>query len=187
MENKTIKINGAKLDFKLKRVRRIKYLRLAVRADSSVLMTAPRIYPLFLIKHYINEKLSWILESVAKQKNRHGILSSLPHSREEVAHYKKMTKDYLERRLPDYNQQYGFVYNRVAIRNQGTRWGSCSSKKNLNFNYRLCLLSPDLADYIIVHELCHLGEMNHSRRFWALVAKTFPDYKLKIKMLRKIG
>jgi len=77
-------------------------------------------------------------------------------------------------------------FKRVAIRNQKSRWGSCSSQKNLNFNYRLCLLPSDIAEYIIVHELCHLQEMNHSVKFWRLVEKTIPDYKFRQKRLKKI-
>ncbi len=80
-------------------------------------------------------------------------------------------------RLEYFNQFYKFKFNRVFIRNQKSRWGSCSSKGNLNFNYKIALLPPALADYLIVHELCHLGEMNHSLRFWQLVSEQIPDYK----------
>ena len=66
-------------------------------------------------------------------------------------------------------------YNRVSIRNQRGRWGSCSSKKNLNFNYRIINLSPELRDYVIVHELCHLKELNHSKACWDLVEKIVPE------------
>lgn len=71
----------------------------------------------------------------------------------------------------------------VRIRNSKTRWGSCSIKGNLNFHYKLALLPSDLMDYVIVHELCHLRELNHSARFWAHVALHVPDYKLKRKAL----
>ncbi|PIP23438.1 MAG: hypothetical protein COX90_01110 [Candidatus Nealsonbacteria bacterium CG_4_10_14_0_2_um_filter_38_17] len=62
------------------------------------------------------------------------------------------------------------------MKNQKTRWGSCFKKGNPNFNYKIALLSQRLADYIVVHELCHLGELNHSQKSWNLVAKAVPDY-----------
>ena len=79
-------------------------------------------------------------------------------------------------RINYFNAFYGFKIKRIAIKNQSTRWGSCSSLGNLNFNYKIIYLRPELADYLIVHELCHLGELNHSKRFWALVSKTMPKY-----------
>jgi len=88
-------------------------------------------------------------------------------------------------RLNYFNSFYNFKINRVAIKNAKTRWGSCSSKRNLNFNYKIIYLRPALADYLIVHELCHLGELNHSKRFWALVSKTIPDYVKINKELRR--
>jgi len=79
-------------------------------------------------------------------------------------------------RLAHFNEVYGFTFGTVSIRDQRSRWGSCSSKGNLNFNYRIALLPAHLADYIVVHELCHRGEFNHSQRFWDLVARVMPDY-----------
>jgi len=75
-----------------------------------------------------------------------------------------------------FNKLYNFKINRVLIKNTSTRWGSCSSKGNLNFNYKIIYLRPELADYLIVHELCHLGELNHSKRFWALVKRALSGY-----------
>jgi len=88
-------------------------------------------------------------------------------------------------RLNYFNNFYKFEINRVAIKNTKTRWGSCSSKKNLNFNYKIIYLKPELADYLIVHELCHLGQFNHSKKFWALVSQTLPDYAKINKELKK--
>ena len=87
-------------------------------------------------------------------------------------------------RIQYFNAHYQFSYNRVAVRNQRRCWGSCTSLKNLNFSYRLLFLPPELADYVIVHELCHLAELNHSPNFWALVAETVPAYRLHRDALR---
>jgi len=92
----------------------------------------------------------------------------------------------VENRINHFNKFYNFRINRIAIKNQKTRWGSCSSKRNLNFNYKIIYLTPEFADYLIVHELCHLGELNHSKRFWALVFKTIPDYDKINKKLKRI-
>jgi predicted metal-dependent hydrolase len=109
-------------------------------------------------------------------------------SKKSTAHYKKYKETarmLVHERLQHFNSFYGFTYNKVFIKNTRSRWGSCSSKKNLNFNYKIALIESDLADYIIVHELCHLSEFNHSKDFWALVEKTVPDYKEKVARLRK--
>lgn len=99
--------------------------------------------------------------------------------------HREAARSLVHARLAHYNAHYGFVYNRVAIRNQRRCWGSCTSLKNLNFSYRLLFLPPELADYVIVHELCHLKELNHSPRFWALVAETIPEYQLCRRALRQ--
>ena len=86
-----------------------------------------------------------------------------------------------------YAPKIGVTFERVAIRNQKGRWGSCSSKGNLNFNYRLHYLPQELMDYVVVHELSHRIHMNHSRDFWALVGQYDKDYKLHQTQLRNIG
>jgi len=99
--------------------------------------------------------------------------------------YKENALALAENRIRYFNKIYQFWLNAINIKNQKTRWGSCSRKGNLNFNYKIALLPLQLADYIIVHELCHLGEFNHSRKFWDLVGKTIPDYGLLRNELRK--
>ncbi len=100
--------------------------------------------------------------------------------------YKEIARTLAENRISHYNKLYDFKINRLAIKNSKTRWGSCSKKGNLNFNYKIALLPLELTDYIIVHELCHLGELNHSAKFWALVAQAVPDYLEIKKQFKKV-
>lgn len=88
-----------------------------------------------------------------------------------------------------YRDQFGYtlIYKKVTIKNLSSRWGSCSRKGNLNFNFRLALLPSELANYVIVHELCHLGEFNHSRKFWELVEKAVPGWREARGRLKKEG
>ena len=85
-----------------------------------------------------------------------------------------------------YESRHGVIHGRIAIRNQKSRWGSCSKKGNLNFNYKLVFLPPELRDYVIVHELCHIKEFNHGHAFWALVGETMPEWKALRKRLREV-
>ena len=105
----------------------------------------------------------------------------------EYLKYKDQAKIFVINKVTELNKNYGYKINRITIRNQKTRWGSCSKKGNMNFNYKIVLLPEKLAEYIIVHEICHLGEFNHSANFWNLVAQTVPDYKEKRKELHKAG
>ncbi len=106
--------------------------------------------------------------------------------------YKEVTRKIVLEKLEIYKNIYlelghDFSFNRVAIRDTSSRWGSCSSKKNLNFNYRLALLPSHLIDYIVIHELCHLKEMNHKESFWSLVSLACPKYLEHKKELTKIN
>ncbi len=98
--------------------------------------------------------------------------------------YRKKAGEVIHDRLQFFNEHYGFSYNRVTLRNQKSRWGSCSAKKNLNFNWRLIMAPIEVIDYVVVHELCHLKEMNHSARYWALVKETLPNHKEARKWLK---
>ncbi len=105
----------------------------------------------------------------------------------EFIQYKNQALATAQNKIAHFNAFYKFKVNRVTIKNQKTRWGSCSKKGNLNFNYKIALLPPHLSDYVIVHELCHLEQLNHSPAFWNLVAKTIPQYKKIKKDFKKIS
>ncbi len=100
---------------------------------------------------------------------------------------KQHTRALVYSRIRELNAVYNVAYGRIAIRNTRSRWGSCSSKGNLNFHYRLVEIPLALADYVIAHELCHLKEFNHSPRFWALVSKTIPDWKERKRAIQSLS
>jgi len=133
----------------------------------------------------MQQKVDWILKKLTGMKSVDPRLAT--QSRRTYLANKERARQFIEQRLDLVNQKYGFQYNRISVRNQKTRWGSCSKDGNLNFNYKIIFLPQRVADYIIVHELCHLKEMNHSKRFWGLVAESFPDYKKLKKELTRSG
>lgn len=100
---------------------------------------------------------------------------------------RRMARLLIEERLEFFGRRLGLAFNRVFIRDQKTRWGSCSTGKNLNFNWRLVMAPPPVMDYIIIHELIHLVEPNHSGRFWTLVAEACPGYGTQRAWLRENG
>ncbi len=99
---------------------------------------------------------------------------------------KEIARGLINSRLQYFSRLYNIAYGRVSIRNQKSRWGSCSRQGNLNFNYRLLYLSDSLRDYVIVHELCHIREFNHGKNFWSLVSQSIPDYKELRREIKKI-
>ncbi len=100
--------------------------------------------------------------------------------------HKATARKIILERLSVYAPLCGVLYSRVAIRNQRRRWGSCSSLGNLNFSYRVAFLPESLRDYVIVHELCHLKELNHGPEFWKCVQAVLPDYEVRITGIREI-
>lgn len=124
-----------------------------------------------------------VTRRVKRRVVRHGRLAGPPA---EYRRHKESARQFVRQRLAQLNQAYGFSYRRIAIRNNATRWGSCSKQGNLNFHYKVVLLAQPLADYVLVHELCHLKELNHSRRFWELVARTIPHYRQQRAALRTV-
>jgi len=114
-------------------------------------------------------------------------VGALGGSRTSYLQHKEAARAVVQSRLAYFNQHYKLVWGSVAVRNQKSRWGSCSKAGNLNFNYRIALLPAHLQDYIIVHELCHLKEFNHSAKFWQLVAETISTPHLCKKELHQLS
>jgi predicted metal-dependent hydrolase len=112
------------------------------------------------------------------------------HSRNRYLAHKEAARALVHERvgyfMAHYGERHGIAVGKIAIRNQKSRWGSCSKKGNLNFNYKLAFLPAEVRDYVIVHEICHIKEFNHGRGFWALVGEAVPNHKELKKRLRNI-
>jgi predicted metal-dependent hydrolase len=155
-----------------------------VRQDGSVLLTTPSYVSEGVAEKFIREKIGWLTSKIIFFKN----LADSPTEKRISGGYLKYKDDahaLIERKVEYFNNVFGYRYNRISIKDQKTCWGSCSKWGNLNFNYKILFLSETLQDYIVVHELCHLKELNHSKRFWNLVAKTIPDYQDNRNELKK--
>ncbi|MCP4140454.1 MAG: M48 family metallopeptidase [Chloroflexi bacterium] len=101
--------------------------------------------------------------------------------------YKKQAREIFAERVTHYAQKHGFSYKKVKLSSAKKRWGSCSAKGNLNLTWRLVMMPIEIIDYVVVHELCHLRELNHSKAFWAEVERILPDYKVRRKWLKEKG
>jgi len=149
-------------------------------------VTVPRNVNEDIIERFILEKSQWIINKLEYFRSISGQIFSRD-SKKDYAEYKIKALILAQKRIEYFNNIYDFKFNKISIKNQKTRWGSCSKKGNLNFNYRIALLPEKLADYIIIHELCHLKELNHSQKFWNLVAEIMPDYLDRRRELKKSG
>ena len=107
-------------------------------------------------------------------------------NRRQYVRFREIARTLVHEHISHFNKIYSFTFDEVYIKNHKSRWGSCSRKGNLNFNYKIIFLPSEIADYIIVHELCHLAEFNHSKRFWSHVFRAIPDHKRRRKHLRLI-
>jgi len=165
----------APIPYILKRYKKSKTLRLKIRASGEVLVTAPYRLSKKYIDDFVQQRASWVQEKL-------DAFASLPqpHIKTQKGDYKKykeQARKLVLEKIEKVNAYYKFSFGRVAIRDQKTRWGSCSNKKNLNFNYKIVFIPDICAEYIVIHELCHLKEMNHGENFWKLVEEVMPDHK----------
>ena len=179
-----MELRGNKIQYVLKRSSRVKNIRLAVSFDG-VVVTAPSLCDENFIEDFIAKNSAWIngkLKSFSELERKTVIRTN----RRDYLRNKEKARRMIKERIAHFNKFFGFKFNRVAIRNQKTLWGSCSGDGNLNFNYALVKINPDLADYVVVHEMCHLWHFDHSRDFWDLVGRAIPDYKKKRKELKSL-
>jgi len=183
---KHIELHKRKVPYTVKVSKHAKRLRLAVYCNGAVVVTSPKNIHHSVIEKFIIQKSKWVIDKI----DYFGTFSDAFKTKDTEADflkYKEAAQTLAEKKVEKFNKIYKFKFNKINIKNQKTRWGSCSKKGNLNFNYKIALLPERLSDYIVVHEVCHLGQFNHSQKFWNLVAKTIPDYLDINKELKQTG
>lgn len=156
-----------------------KTITITINTDGTILVKAPNSVSKKRIDEIVKNKSDWITTRLEHQKSRRTF------TEEEITYYRKKAKTAFAERLHFYESQIGVHANGLRIKDQKTRWGSCSSKGNINLNWRLILAPQEVMDYVIIHELCHLKEMNHSKAFWDLVEAHCPDYKKQKQWLKE--
>ena len=167
-----------------------KTVAIQVNSDLSVTVRAPRSVSEKDIEEILKKKEAWIskhIEKIKETKERFEAEPTEKLTREKVIALADEALKVIPERVEYFAKVIGVTYGKITVRNQKTRWGSCSSKGNLNFNCLLMLAPPEVLDYVVVHELCHRKQMNHSPAFYAVVASVMPEYKACEKWLRDNG
>ncbi len=169
-------------EYTLIRARR-KTLGLQIK-DGEVIVRAPMRLTRATVDAFVIKHEDWIVKHLAKE---HAGQDAPKLTEQELKNLAKQAKEVIPARVAHYAVLLGVEYGRITIRTQKTRWGSCSSKGNLNFNCLLMLAPPEVLDSVVVHELCHRKQMNHSKAFYAEIARVMPDYKLRHAWLKQNG
>lgn len=169
-----------------------KTVAIQISAEGEVTVRAPRRCSSRVIDNIVAEKRDWILKKQNEIRGRAGFLQEQERqqpriSEAEQIRYRKLAGQVLARKVEHYARQMQVTFGRITVRDQKTRWGSCSAKGNLNFNWRLVLAPEEVLDYVVVHELAHRKEMNHSQRFWSQVENVMPDYRSRRLWLKENG
>ena len=164
---------------------RRKTISLSIDSDGVLVVKAPYRTEKKEIEALIRKHYEWIKKCQEQMRRRKKDRIEITEQMRKEGILK--AKSIFPQKTAYYSEIMGVNPGRITIREQKTRWGSCSSKGNLNFNWKLVLMPEELLDYVVVHELAHLKEMNHSPRFWAIVASVFPDYPERKKRLKELG
>ena len=159
-----------------------------IKPDGRIIVRAPMRASQKRIESFLEDHKEWIIKHLIKMRDE--LTEESEADKLSVADIKKLANEAMKiipKRVAYYAPLVGVNYGRITIRNQKTRWGSCSSKGNLNFNCLLMLTPPEVLDSVVVHELCHIKYMNHSKNFYDEVLRVFPEYKKWNKWLKDNG
>ncbi len=160
-----------------------KTIAIQITREGKLVLRLPQRTSLRTAMRFADEHKDWI--SLHYKKIMECQINRKEYNADEIRNFTEKLRPVLRHRVDLYAAVMGVSYGKITIRNQKTRWGSCSMAGNLNFNWRLALLPEELMDYVIVHELAHRIEMNHSARFWAQVEKILPDWKERRRQLKE--
>ena len=160
-----------------------KTIAIQIKPDGQVVVRCPKRMRIEEARRFVESKADWIEKHLAKRQPE----DVEKYTPREIEQLREQARKLVTDQVKYYAPIIGVTYERVTIRTQHTRWGSCSSSGNLNFNCLLALVPPEVLDYVVVHELCHRKELNHSESFWREVGKVIPDYKSRRKWLRDHG
>ena len=170
-----------KIEYELVRSRR-KSISLQIKSDGRIVVRAPFRLAKYRIDNFVMEHGAWINRQLSKVKQYQAERYEIT-DRQRAEGIQK-AKDIFPKRVAYFADRMGVAYGRITIREQKTRWGSCSGAGNLNFNWKLIFTGPDQLEYVVVHELAHLKQMNHSPAFWREVEAVLPDYRERRKKLK---
>ena len=171
---------------------RRKTLALEVKAPARVIVRAPMRTSQKAICEFVESHRAWIAASLARVQARQEARAQAVQqegllTEEDLAALARQARLIIPTRVEHFAAQIGVTYGRITLRCQKTRWGSCSTAGNLNFNVLLMLAPPEVLNYVVIHELCHRIEFNHSPRFWSLVERQMPEYEDWKKWLKRHG
>lgn len=164
-----------------------KTIAIQIMEDGRVVVRAPKRAGKRAIEKFIAEKENWIRTKQQETRDAYENKKSELLTDAQKLKMKNLAKEVFAAKTAHFARIMGVTYGRITIREQKTRWGSCSSAGNLNFNWKLLLGPEEVVDYVVVHELAHRREMNHSARFYAVVAEIMPDYKVWQRWLKVNG
>lgn len=190
-----ININGLTIPYTLIKSSRRRSISIQIGTAGQMTVRCPYFATVKMVERFLYEKQAWIYKhytNMIKKTEEADADELQPPIRANedpalVNKHKKYARKIFEARVSYFHQFTGGNYTSITIRDQKTRWGSCSGRGTLSFNWRLILAPPEILDYVVVHELCHLTHMNHSREFWDLVGSVIPDYKVRRKWLKENG
>lgn len=165
-----------------------KTIALEITSQDQAIVRAPRLMPNVEIEKFVKAKSEWLKKHLQKQKE----VSTMAEeegvfTREEIEKLVRLAKKVIPEKVAYYARLMNVTYGRISIRKQKTRWGSCSREGNLNFNCLLMMVPSEVLDYVVVHELSHRIEMNHSKAFWEQVETVCPKYRIWRKWLKENG